>query len=104
MEFPGVDPSKLPRDWRSVLRTAAFAISVVGAVAAIAAAVARPICEARIAPVVTRMEEHITRRESADQHWDEWLERHERRDRRSQAKLDALCRATPRANCPFGDE
>lgn len=102
MDFP--DPSKLPRDWRSVLRTAAFVFSLVGAVAAISAAVARPICEARIAPVAARMEGHIARREAADRQWDEWLERHERRDRQAQAKLDALCRAMPRARCPFGDE
>lgn len=102
MDFP--DPSKLPRDWRSVLRIAAFVFSLVGAVAAISAAVARPICEARVAPVATRMEEHIARREAEDRRWDEWLERHETRDRRAQAKLDALCRATPHAHCPLGDE
>lgn len=87
-----VDPGSLPRDWRHVVRAGVFVILLVAGIAFIAATVAAPIAEAKVAPVERRLEEHITQQGDLPSTL-----------KQVNRKLDALCRATPDASCPLGE-
>src|SRR5574340_46950 len=60
--------------------------------------------EERVGVVEKVLSEHLTAQAAETKALREFLDRQDKRARQSARKLDALCRVSPRAGCPLGEE
>ena len=82
----------------SVLGTAAFMSATDERIREKAADVATKT----VAPVAARLDAHVAQQEATERALMQWVEEDRAQRRLTLQKLDALCRATPKANCPLG--
>lgn len=105
MDDEGVLQRRARPAWQLLALVATIAVGLTGLVAwdaRAAAAAAREVTEARVAPVERRLDDHLAQSKALREVMDRYVLEQRDLNRTISAKLDALCRANPRADCPLG--
>jgi hypothetical protein len=68
-----------------------------------ARAAAKDVVEARVGPVEKRLDDHLSSSRALREVMDRYVQEQRDTNHVMRQKLDALCRANPRADCPLGE-